>query len=95
MGPPLNGTYRVCYHNDIMSKSILIRRIPDELHLRLRSRAKRRGQSLQQYLLDELTTLVEKPTMEEALERIGDRRSGRIDMETILRDLEEERRDRM
>ena len=78
-----------------MSKSILIRRVPDELHLRLRSRAERRGQSLQKYLLDELATLVEKPTMEEALERIGNRRSGRVDMETILHDLDEERRDRM
>ncbi len=75
-------------------KSILIREVPDEIHLQLKDRARSTGKSLQQYLLDELTRLAERPTMEEILERIGSRDPGRIDMETVIRDLDEVRRDR-
>ncbi|MCQ3803873.1 MAG: hypothetical protein OXC98_00550 [bacterium] len=78
-----------------MAKSILIRNVPDEIHLQLKWRAQCKGQPLQQYLLTELTTLAERPTMEEVLERISSRRMERVDMETILADLDEERRDRM
>lgn len=73
-------------------KSILIREVPDEIHLQLKGRARSTGKSLQQYLLDELTRLVGRPTMEEVLERIGNRDPGRIDMETVIRDLDEVRR---
>ena len=78
-----------------MAKSILIRNVPDEIHLQLKWRAQCKGQPLQQYLLTELTTLAERPTMEDVLERISSRRMERVDMETILADLDEERRDRM
>ena len=78
-----------------MVKSILIRRVPDEIHFQLKHRAQRKGQPLQQYLLAELTALAERPTMEEVLERISSRHMERVDMKTILRDLDEERRDRM
>lgn len=75
-------------------KSILIREVPDEIRLQLKDRARSNGKSLQQYLLDELTRLAERPAMEEVLERIGSRDSGRIDMETVIRDLDEVRRSR-
>ena len=75
-------------------KSILIREVPDEIRLQLKDRARSNGKSLQQYLLDELTRLAERPAMEEVLERLGSRDSGRIDMETVIRDLDEVRRSR-
>lgn len=73
-------------------KSILIREVPNQLHLQLKCRAKSRGQSLQQYLLQQLTALAAKPTMEEILKRIESRSLERMDMESVIRDLDEERR---
>lgn len=78
-----------------MAKSILIRQVPDAIHLQLKCRAQRKGQPLQQYLLNELTALAERPTMEEVLERISSRDMEQVDMETILRDLDDERSNRM
>ena len=75
-------------------KSILIREVPQELHLQLKHRAKDRGQSLQQYLLGELTVLAERPTMAEVLKRIENRSLDKVDMESVVRDLDEERRRR-
>ena len=75
-------------------KSILIREVPQELHLQLKQRAKGRGQSLQQYLLGELTALAARPTMDEVLKRIESRSLERLDMESVIRDLDEERRRR-
>ena len=72
-------------------KSVLIREVPSELHIQLKVRAKRRGQSLQQYLLEELTTLASRPTMDEVLRRIEGRHLGRVDMDTVIRDLDAER----
>lgn len=76
-------------------KSILIREVPQELHLQLKQRAKGRGQSLQQYLLQELTALAERPTMDEVLQRIEDRSLERVDMTGVVSDLEEVRRRRV
>ena len=73
-------------------KSILIREVPNELHLQLKHRAKTRGQSLQQYLLKELTALAQKPTMDEVLKRIENRSLANVDMEIVVRDLEQGRR---
>jgi hypothetical protein len=73
-------------------KSILIREVPIELHLQLKHRAKSRGQSLQQYLLQELATLATRPTMNEVLERIQNRSLDTVDMGKVVRDLEEQRR---
>ncbi len=72
-------------------KSILIREVPTELHLQLKLRAKSRGQSLQQYLLQELATVASRPTMDEVLKRIESRSLERVDMESVIRDLDEER----
>ena len=72
-------------------KSILIREVPHELHLQLKLRAKERGQSLQQYLLQELTVLVSRPTMDEVLKRIENRSLERVNMERVVSDLDEVR----
>lgn len=75
-------------------KSILIREVPDELHRQLTRRATSRGQSLQQYLLQELATVANKPAMDEVLKRIESRSLDRVDKEAVIRDLDEERQRR-
>lgn len=51
--------------------NITIRGVPEPVHRTLVARAERNGQSLQQYLLDQLTELTEKLTMDEWLERVA------------------------
>lgn len=50
--------------------NITIRNVPPDVHAVLSDRAATAGQSLQQYLLGELTAQALRPTMEEVLERI-------------------------
>jgi hypothetical protein len=71
--------------------NILVRGLPDDVHAALQRRAERRGQSLQQYLLQELTRLAGKPSLEELLDVIERRRGGRVGFAQAARDLAEER----
>ncbi len=54
-----------------MPKMIQIRNVPDELHKRLKIRAAELGMTLSDYLLKEAERAVEKPTLQEMLERLG------------------------
>src|SRR5205807_1383872 len=67
--------------------SVLVRDLPDEVHVELQRRAEARGQSLQQYLAGELRRLAERPTLEEVLERISHRRAGRVGFQQAVADL--------
>lgn len=71
--------------------NVLVRDIPEEVHARLQRRAEQRGQSLQQYLAAELRRLVEKPPLEEVLDRISRRRGGRVGLKQAAEDVAEER----
>ena len=71
--------------------NVLVRDLPDDVHAALQQRANERGQSLQQYLSSELRRLVEQPSLEEVLERIGRRRGGRVGLGQAVEDLAEER----
>ena len=71
--------------------NVLIRDIPDEVHAALQRRAKRRGQSVQQYLAGELTRLAQRPALDELLERVDRRRGGRVGFEQAVEDLAAER----
>lgn len=53
-----------------MSKMIQIRNVPDSLHRKLKARAAGAGQSLSDYLLDEIGRIAALPTREDMLERI-------------------------
>lgn len=53
-----------------MGTAITIRNVPERVRDELAARAARSGRSLQEYLLLHLTELVEKPTMEEWVERV-------------------------
>lgn len=56
-----------------MSTMIQIRNVPDTLHRRLKSRAALAGMSLSDYLLSEIRTVAERPTIEELRERLQHR----------------------
>jgi plasmid stability protein len=71
--------------------NILVRDLPDEVHKALQQRAEQRGQSLQQYLTNELTRLVERPTTDDLFARVARRSGGRVGLERAVADLESER----
>ena len=58
--------------------SIQVKDVPDEVHATLRRRAASAGQSLQEYLLGHLVAEAAAPTLDEVLERAGQRGGGRV-----------------
>ncbi len=77
-------------HNACMP-NILVRDLPDDVHGALQRRAQQQGRSLQQYLTDELTRMVERPTPEELFARVSRRTGGKVGLERAVADLEGER----
>ncbi len=71
--------------------NVLVRDIPDDVHAALQRRAEHAGQSLQQYLAAELKRLVEKPPLDEVLDRISRRRGGRVGLRQASGDVTDER----
>jgi len=59
-----------------MPKMIQLRHVPDAVHRKLKSRAAKKGMSLSDYLVREITQIAEQPTLEETLARI--RRRSRV-----------------
>lgn len=53
--------------------NVLIRDLSDDVHAHLRERANAAGQSLQQFLVAELTRLANTPTLEEVLSGVSSR----------------------
>jgi len=74
--------------------NVLIRDVPDDVHVTLQRRAGERGQSLQQYLAGELKRLAERPSVEEVLTRIERRRGGQVGVGRAVEDIAEARSDR-
>ncbi len=58
-----------------MSKMIQLRHVPDELHRKLKARAAMEGLSLSDYLLQEVKSLAERPTLNDLRRRLADRDS--------------------
>jgi plasmid stability protein len=56
-----------------MSIMIQIRNVPDALHRRLKARAALSGQSLSDYLLNEIRQVAERPTLDELRARLQSR----------------------
>lgn len=61
-----------------MSKMVQIRNVPDALHRKLKARAASTGQTLSDYLLEEIERLAERPTREEMRARIHGRSRVRL-----------------
>ena len=71
--------------------NVLVRDLPDDVHAALSARARREGQSLQQYLARELTRLAGQPSISEVLDRIAQHRGGGVGLSQAVADLAEER----
>ncbi|CAN5715027.1 antitoxin [soil metagenome] len=68
-----------CANVASMTKMIQIRNVPDDLHRRLKVRAAGLGMTLSDYLLSEVASAAEKPTLEEMLERLRTRETAQLD----------------
>lgn len=80
-----------------MAVNITIRNVPDEVRAKIAARAAARGQSMQEYLLGELTRMTEKPSAEEWLGRVRARKAAsrsRATTEMILEAIHEGREER-
>jgi hypothetical protein len=71
--------------------NVLVRNIPEDVHATLQRRATQQGQSLQQYLSNELKRLADKPSLGEVLDRIERREGGRVGFREAVEALAEER----
>lgn len=71
--------------------SVLVRDLPEDVHLALQQQAEKRGQSLQQYLSAELRRLAERSSMTDVLDRIDRRRGARVGFAQAVEDLGQER----
>jgi hypothetical protein len=79
------------------TRMIQIRHVPEDVHRRLKERAKRQGMSLSDYLLQEVTLLSTQLTWEELFEEIdrdGPALTEDVDtVELIRKDREERERE--
>ncbi len=71
--------------------NVLIRDLPDEVHARLQQRAAAAGQSLQQYLTEELRRVADSPTVADVIERIEGRSGGRVGFDVAVSDVQHDR----
>jgi antitoxin FitA len=65
-----------------MSKMIQLRNVPDALHRTLKARAAMAGMSLSNYLLAEIREIAERPTLAELRERLHQRKSVAVQLDT-------------
>lgn len=72
--------------------SVQIKNVPPDVHRVLRRRAVAAGQSLQEYLLAELTRQAQAETVEEVLERAGGRAGGSLGFDFAAESLRADRR---
>jgi plasmid stability protein len=61
-----------------MSKMIQLRHVPDVLHRKLKARAAMEGLSLSEYLVQEVTQIAARPTVEELRRRLEERAPVRV-----------------
>jgi hypothetical protein len=76
------------------TRMIQIRHVPEDVHRRLKERAKREGMSLSDYLLQEVTLLSTQLSWEEVFEEIdrhGPAIDGDLDTAELIRQDREER----
>lgn len=71
--------------------TIQTKNVPDDVHQVLKQRAAAEGMSLQEYTLAVFTDLARHPTLNEILDRAGERAQGTMDRDFIVEALREER----
>ncbi|MGI8426788.1 MAG: hypothetical protein ACR2FO_06165 [Actinomycetota bacterium] len=67
-----------------MSKSVQIRDVPNDLHLKLKTRAAGEGKSLSDYLLGELAKMAARPSIKEVLDRASRRPGPKVGTASIV-----------
>jgi hypothetical protein len=71
--------------------NVQIRDVPDDVHAALVRRAESAGQSLQQFLATRLREIASAPTLDEVLDRIEGRHTGRLSRRDAIDTLTAER----
>jgi antitoxin FitA len=71
--------------------SVQIKNVPPDVHRVLRERAAAAGQSMQEYLLAQLTRQAEAETLEEVLDRAGGRAGGSLGLDFAVESLRDDR----
>lgn len=71
--------------------SVQIKNVPPEIHQVLRRRASTAGQSLQEYLLVQLTRQAQEETVDEVLDRAGEREGGSLGLSFAAEAVRDER----
>ncbi len=71
--------------------NILVRDLPEGVHAALQAKAKKRHQSLQQYLSEELRNLAGRRDVNEILDEIDSRTGGEVGLSQAVQDLRSER----
>jgi len=71
------------HDESIVSKSVQIRDVPDDVHAALKARAAAAGMSLSEYLLEELETLAGRPPIADVIARAQARHGGVAREETV------------
>jgi antitoxin FitA len=61
---------------DTMTKMLQVRNVPDDVHARLKERARAAGMSMSEYVLRELKELADKPSLDEIWRRAEARDSS-------------------
>lgn len=59
-----------------MTKMLQVRNVPDDVHARLKERARAAGMSMSEYVLRELKDLVDKPSLDDIWRRAESRDSS-------------------
>lgn len=72
-------------------RSVQIKNVPDDVHHTLRRRAAAAGQSLQEYLLSRLTAEAREDTLDDVLDRAGERSGGSVPFSTAVQALRYDR----
>jgi hypothetical protein len=67
------------------TKMIQVRNVPERVHRTLKARAAQAGTTLSEYLVLELTTIADRPTLDDILTRIASRRPASIDAAAAVR----------
>lgn len=78
-----------------MASTLTIRHVPDEVRNTLAARAAKKGQSLQEFMLHEVTRLAARPSAADLLVDLRKRKARspvRVDRDAILTDRDADRR---
>lgn len=84
-----------CRYSDCMATTMTIRHVPEDIRNELAARAARSGRSLQEFMLAEIIRLASRPSVDDLLTEVRERKrqaGRRLTREEILADRDADRR---